>query len=127
MTRPNILHQTAVATGVKVTADALTVNLHDGRVVSVPLTWYPRLAEGTPAERRRWELIGPGIGIHWPDLDEDISVNAVLLGLGSNEGAASLKRWRASRWRQPNKALPPTSRARGARGKRKNKHRAARG
>jgi hypothetical protein len=48
-------------------------------VVSVPVAWYPRLAEGTPRERRHWELIGPGIGIHWPDLDEDISVEALLL------------------------------------------------
>ncbi len=58
------------ATDVKVTSAALVVELKDGRVVSVPLAWYPRLAEGTPSERRHWELIGPGIGIHWPALDK---------------------------------------------------------
>jgi hypothetical protein len=86
-----------VARQVRVTSDALVVELEDGRVVSVPLEWYPRLAEGTAAERRRWELIGPGIGIHWPDLDEDISIEALLRGQGSNESATSLRRWRAAR------------------------------
>ena len=96
-----------VATGVKVSADALVVRLEDGRVVSIPLAWYPRLAEGTPAERRRFELIGPGIGIHWPALDEDISIDALLRGLGSNESAASLGRWRALRQRPANPYQPP--------------------
>ena len=100
--------ESATARGVRVTADALVVELQDGRVVSVPLGWYPRLAEGTPGERRRWELIGPGIGIHWPDLDEDISVEALLLGQGSNESAASLRRWRSSRRRPAHKRLEPT-------------------
>ena len=111
MTTSSLATETALATDVKVTPEALTVHLQDGRVVSVPLAWYPRLAEGTPAERRRWELIGPGIGIHWPGLDEDISVEALLRGLGSNEGASLLQRWRASR-RPANQALQPTSRAR---------------
>ena len=57
-----------------VTDDALTAELSDGRTISVPLDWYPRLAHATPQERDNWELIGPGEGIHWPDLDEDISV-----------------------------------------------------
>src|SRR5471030_1467227 len=92
--------ESAVAKDVKVSDRALTVELRDGRSVSVPLEWYPRLAEGRPSERRHWELIGPGIGIHWPDLDEDISVEGLLLGLPSNESAASLQRWRASRRRQ---------------------------
>ena len=69
------------------------MELEDGRVVSVPLEWYPRLAEGTGAERRRWELIGPGIGIHWPDLDEDISVENLLRGQPSGESQKSLQRW----------------------------------
>jgi hypothetical protein len=86
-----------VAKSVRVTADSLVVELKDGRAVSVPLKWYPRLVEGSPRERRRWELIGAGIGIHWPDLDEDVSVEALLNGLGSNESATSLRRWRASR------------------------------
>ena len=78
---------------------ALEVELQDGRRVSVPLSWYPRLAEGRPGERRKWELIGPGIGIHWPELNEDISIEDLLLGLRSNESAASLQRWRATRRR----------------------------
>jgi hypothetical protein len=103
--------ESAVAHQVRVTSDALVVELEDGRVVSVPLDWYPRLAEGAPAERRRWELIGPGSGIRWPDLDEDISVEALLSGQGSNESQASLRRWRASRQRPAKKRLLPTSRA----------------
>ena len=77
----------AAAKEVRVTREALVVELRDGRVVSVPITWYPRLAEGTAAERRRRELIGPGVGIHWPDLDEDISVEGVLRGSPSGEKA----------------------------------------
>lgn len=127
MTTSSLATDTAFATGVKVTVDALVVTLHDGRVVSVPLAWYPRLAEGSPAERRRWRLIGPGIGIHWPDLDEDISVDALLQGLGSNESASSLERWRASRRRPAHKALQPASRARRSRGKPRTGRRAARG
>jgi hypothetical protein len=118
--------EAAIARQVRVTSDALVVNLEDGRVVSVPLEWYPRLASGTAAERRRWELIGPGIGIHWPDLDEDISVEALLLGHGSNESAASLRRWRAGRQRPANKPLQPTSRAQKRAGSR-GRSRAARG
>jgi hypothetical protein len=126
MTTSSPATETPFATDVKVTADALAVQLQDGRVVSIPLTWYPRLAEGTPTERRRWELIGPGIGIHWPDLDEDISVEALLVGLGSNEGASSLQRWRASRRRSANKALQPASRT-SQKAKSKSRSRAARG
>jgi hypothetical protein len=100
--------ETATEKNVKVTADALIVELRDGRTVSVPITWYPRLAQGSASERRRWELIGPGIGIHWPALDEDISVEALLLGLASNESAASLRRWRATRRRPANKRMEPT-------------------
>lgn len=93
----------AVATDVKVTGEALVVALRDGRVVSVPLSWYPRLATATPGERRRWELIGPGIGIHWPLIDEDVSVEALLAGQGSNESTRSLRRWQVSRGRPVDK------------------------
>ncbi len=79
MSTSSLATEPVTARSAKVTADALVVELHDGRVVSVPVGWYPRLAAGSPAERRRWELIGPGIGIHWPDLDEDISIEALLL------------------------------------------------
>ena len=97
MSISSLATETAIATRVKVTADTLTVDLKDGRTVSVPISWYPRLSAGTPAERRRWQLIGPGIGIHWPALDEDISVEALLLGRPSNESVTSLQRWRAAR------------------------------
>jgi hypothetical protein len=107
MTSSSLDAETTVAKRVRVTDDALIVDLQDGRTVSVPLDWYPRLAAGRPSERRKWELIGPGTGIHWPDLDEDISVEALLLGQRSNESAASLRRWRASRRRPANKRVEP--------------------
>jgi hypothetical protein len=94
--------------GVKVTERSLVVELRDGRSVSVPIDWYPRLAEARPSERRRWEFIGPGIGIHWPDIDEDISVEGLLLGPPSAESAASLERWRATRRRPADKRMEPT-------------------
>ena len=97
-----------VAKHVSVTKDALVVELQDGRTVSVPLGWYPRLAEASVAERRRWELIGPGIGIHWPALDEDISIDGLMRGLPSGESQASLERWRASRKPPINKRMQPT-------------------
>jgi len=86
-----------LAQSVKVTKDALMVDLADGRTVTVPLSWYPRLAHGTPAERANWRLIGRGEGIHWPDLDEDISVAGLLAGHCSGETSSSLRRWLASR------------------------------
>ncbi len=69
----------------------------DGRTISIPLSWYPRLAEATPAERSNWRLIGTGEGMHWPDLDEDISVDAAIGGRSSAEGPGSLRRWRSAR------------------------------
>ena len=110
MSSSSLATETPTAKTVKVSADALLVELRDGRRVSVPLTWYPRLAEATPRERRNWELIGPGIGVHWPDIDEDISVEALLVGLASNESATSLRRWRASRPHPANKRLQPAAR-----------------
>ena len=85
------------ASAAVVTDDTLTVDLVDGRSVSVPLTWYPRLLHGSPEERRRWQLIARGEGIHWPDLDEDISVSSLIAGRPSQESAASLERWLAGR------------------------------
>jgi hypothetical protein len=78
---------------VAVTDDTLTVDLNDGRTISVPLVWYPRLAHGSAAERKNWRLIGKGEGIHWEDLDEDISVENLLLGRPSGESQQSFKRW----------------------------------
>ena len=77
--------------------DTLTVDLSDGRSIAAPLAWYPRLWHGTPDERRRWRLIGSGQGIHWPDLDEDISLEGLILGKPSNESQKSLNRWLAAR------------------------------
>jgi hypothetical protein len=85
------------ALDVAVTEDTLVVTLHDGRVISVPVSWYPRLEHATPAERKSWELIGAGLGIHWPGVDEDISVEALLAGKRSNESDASLHRWLSER------------------------------
>ncbi len=75
------------------TEDALTVDLLDGRTISVPLGWYPRLLHGSPTERAHWRLIQGGAGIHWPDLDEDISIEGLVLGRPSGESQASLERW----------------------------------
>ena len=97
MTTSPIEHWPAFAQSVRVTNDTLTMNLADGRSISVPLAWYPRLAHGTPVERTNWRLIGRGEGVHWPDLDEDISVENLLSGARSGEGSRSFKQWLASR------------------------------
>lgn len=82
---------------VTVTEDTLTVELSDGRSLSVPLAWFPRLVHATAAERRSWRLIGPGHGIHWSKLDEDISVEGLLAGKPSGESQASFKKWLSAR------------------------------
>jgi hypothetical protein len=81
------------AQNVQVTDDALIVDLSDGRTVSVPLAWFPRLLHGRLEERSKWRLIGDGEGIHWPDLDEDISVENLILGKPSGESQTSFKKW----------------------------------
>jgi len=73
--------------------DSLTVDLSDGRSISVPLAWYPRLLHGTPEERNNWRLIGNSEGVHWPDLDEDVSIENLLLGKPSGESQASFHEW----------------------------------
>jgi hypothetical protein len=88
---------TARAQNVTVTEDTLTVELSDGRSISAPLAWYPRLVHGTPDERTNWRLVGQGTGIHWSALDEDISVENLLAGQASGESQRSLKRWLARR------------------------------
>ncbi len=82
-----------LAQSVSATEDTLTVELRDGRTVSVPIAWYPRLSHGSDSERSDWRLIGEGLGIHWPQLDEDISVEGLLLGYPSNESPDSIQRW----------------------------------
>jgi hypothetical protein len=69
-----------LAEGVAFTDDELIVSLLDGRKVSVPLTWSPRLAAADEKQRAQWELLGDGQGIHWPDIDEDLSVSGILKG-----------------------------------------------
>jgi hypothetical protein len=87
----------ATAQNVRVTDDTLVMDLTDGRTISVPIVWYPRLLQGTPEERNHWWLIGQGEGIYWPDFDEDINVQHVLLGKLSPESQASLQQWLAAR------------------------------
>jgi hypothetical protein len=65
---------------VKFTKDTLSVALRDGRTIIVPLVWYPRLYNATPAERKNWQIAGGGYGIHWPDVDEDLSTEGLLRG-----------------------------------------------
>lgn len=92
-----VVERDVFAVSVHFSEDSLTVRLDDGRALSVPLAWYPRLLHGTEAERGNYELIGQGEGIHWPALDEDISVEGLLAGRRSSESAASLAKWRQAR------------------------------
>jgi len=97
MSTSTIEYPPARAVGVKVSSEALAVDLADGRTVVVPLAWYPRLFHGTRQERSRWRLVGGGEGIHWPELDEDISVEGILAGTPSGESQMSFKKWLAGR------------------------------
>ena len=102
------------AQSVTVTDDTLAVELADGRAIFLPLDWYPRLAYATPQERDNWRLIGGGEGIHWPDLDEDLSVAGLLAGRKSGESPQSLARWLKARQSGQNltpAALPPDAAA----------------
>ena len=82
---------------VVVSDDTLSVDLADGRSISVPIQWFPRLLHATAEERAKWRVIGNGEGIHWEDIDEDISVEGLLAGKASGESQASLKRWLSQR------------------------------
>ena len=92
--------RTTAIQNVTVTDDTLRVDLVDGRTISAPLAWYPRLLQGQPEERNNWQLIGKGEGIHWPDLDEDISAENILFGQPSGESQRSFGRWLEERSRQ---------------------------
>src|SRR5215472_7752672 len=87
----------ALATQVEISDDTLSVELADGRTIAAPLAWYPRLAHASAEERGSWRLLGGGRGIHWPALDEDISVANLLAGQPSAESQSSFKRWLAGR------------------------------
>src|SRR5512145_1130021 len=91
---------------VDVTDETITAYLIDGRVISVPLAWSWRLSDATPAQRAHWELIGDGHGVHWPDVDEDISAEGMLSGIPAH-------RPRDRRAAPANRPLQPTSRAKG--------------
>ncbi len=93
MTTLTVELEVPCARNIAATDNELTVQLADGRSISVPLTWYPRLVHATPAERNNWELHAARLHIHWPDLDEDISVEGLLAGRRSQESRASLNRW----------------------------------
>lgn len=86
---------------VTINDDTLAVDLEDGRTIAVPIGWYPRLAYGTPTERANFRVSGAGYGIHWPDLDEDIGVEGLILGKKSTESQNSFERWLQSRQTQP--------------------------
>ncbi len=89
--------QIPTAVIVRFTDDMVSVDLSDGRSISVPLVWYPRLSHATAGERDNWRLIGGGRGIHWIDLDEDISVENLIKGQSSSESQTSFKRWLSQR------------------------------
>ena len=97
MTISGIELRDPVAKSLTITEDSLIAYLVDGRTISVPLAWFPRLTHGTPAERANWCFIANGTGIHWPDLDEDISIGSLLAGRSSGETQESLRRWLRSR------------------------------
>lgn len=106
---------------VEVSEETITAHLGDGRVISVPLAWSWRLSEATPAQRANWELIGDGHGIHWPEVDEDISAEGMLSGVPARRPRRSTARSTGLA-----KPLQPTSRARKP-AKSKRRPRAARG
>ena len=85
------------ALDVLLTDDTLSVDLSDGRSISVPIAWFPRLLHSTEQERNNWRLIGRGQGIHWEDIDEDISIEGLIAGIPSGESQESLKNWLANR------------------------------
>ena len=88
---------------VAVTDDTLSVDLEDGRTISIPIGWYPRLAYRTSEERTHFQISGSGYGIHWPDLDEDIGIEGLVLGKKSTESQASFERWLQKRKLRPSK------------------------
>ena len=106
---------------VEVTDETIVAHLVDGRVISVPLAWSWRLSDATPAQRANWQLIGDGQGIHWPDVDEDISAEGMLSGI-----PAYRPRTRPRTTAPINRALQPASRAK-RKAKSKSRSRAARG
>ena len=93
MTISEIEAQEVRALQLRLTAETLTLELSDGRQLSVPLDWYPRLIYASQTERENWVLFGDGSSIHWPDLDDDIGVDGLLAGKPSGESKRSFERW----------------------------------
>lgn len=89
----SVFEREGVACAIAFSRDCLEISLSDGRKISVPLTWYPRLLRGTREEREHYEFIGHGEGVHWPELDEDISIEGILSGRPSQENHQSLRKW----------------------------------
>jgi hypothetical protein len=100
MSSSTIEIQVVDAVDVRATDDRLVIELEDGRTISLPLSWYPRLLHSTPEERSNYRLIGGGSGIHWSDLDEDLSVEDMLAGRRSQESQSSLQKWLEARRRK---------------------------
>ena len=92
-----ILETEPIASFVSVTDDKLIVDLADGRSISVPLVWYPRLMYASPAERQNCQLLGDGYAIEWTDIDEHIGIEGLLAGRRSGESQKSLERWLSTR------------------------------
>ncbi len=105
-----VLEKDPLAVNVSLTPRHLTIELADGRRVSVPLEWYPRLLEASKVERQHWRLLGDGYAIEWPEVDEHIGVEGLLAGRSSGENARSLNRWLASRAKQKKQAKASATR-----------------
>ena len=97
MTAVLVKRPSVQATYVVVAEQSLTVSLADGREITLPLDWYPRVAYGTPSERNDWRLVGDGSAVYWPSLDENLTVDGFLAGHRSKETSRSLKKWAAAR------------------------------
>ena len=104
------------AEAVTITSDTLVVELNDGRTISVPLAWFPRLLHATLDERNKWRLIGKGHGIHWEDLDEDSSVEGLWAGKPAGESQVSCKKWLESRTARSGTSVPRRSSRRSKQG-----------
>ena len=92
-----VLESEPSITLVRMGEDSFTLQFADGRSLSIPLAWYPRLQHATQDERVNWKLLGGGYAVEWPDLDEHIGVEGLLAGRRSGESQASFERWKASR------------------------------
>ena len=93
-----VLEADPVAVDIEMNDNTFTVNLTDGRALTVPLEWYPRLYHASKAERNNWQLLGDGYAIEWPDLDEHIGVEGLLAGRRSGESERSIQRWLGQRY-----------------------------